>query len=89
MGCLVSMGGLIFGYDTGQISGFLEMPDFLDRFGLTHSDGTKYFSNVRAGLIVALLSIGMFMFLLWFVVLLCVTNDRRQVHFLAPWLLLL
>ncbi|KAL6904482.1 sugar transporter domain-containing protein [Trichoderma evansii] len=58
MGCLVSFGGLIFGYDTGQISGFLEMPDFLDRFGLTHSDGTKYFSNVRAGLIVALLSIG-------------------------------
>lgn len=34
------------------------MPDFLDRFGLTAPDGTKYFSNVRAGLIVALLSIG-------------------------------
>ncbi|KAL9480237.1 hypothetical protein ACSS6W_005023 [Trichoderma asperelloides] len=58
MGCLISFGGLIFGYDTGQISGFLEMPDFLDRFGLTAPDGTKYFSNVRAGLIVALLSIG-------------------------------
>ncbi|GFP56509.1 probable high-affinity hexose transporter ght7 [Trichoderma asperellum] len=47
MGCLISFGGLIFGYDTGQISGFLEMPDFLDRFGLTAPDGTKYFSNAE------------------------------------------
>ncbi|KAL5394451.1 hypothetical protein PMIN02_004994 [Paraphaeosphaeria minitans] len=31
MAVLVSMGGFIFGYDTGQISGFLEMSDFLDR----------------------------------------------------------
>lgn len=34
------------------------MPDFLRRFGQRHSDGTYYFSNVRSGLIVALLSIG-------------------------------
>ncbi|KAF2262818.1 MFS monosaccharide transporter-like protein [Lojkania enalia] len=58
MGVLVSMGGFVFGYDTGQISGFLEMEDFLRRFGQRHDDGTPYFSNVRSGLIVALLSIG-------------------------------
>jgi sugar porter (SP) family MFS transporter len=58
MGILVSMGGAVFGYDTGQISGFLAMPDFLRRFGQRHDDGTYYFSNVRSGLIVALLSIG-------------------------------
>jgi len=34
------------------------MPDFLERFGQRHGDGTYYFSNVRSGLIVGLLSIG-------------------------------
>ena len=35
------------------------MPDFLDRFGqCCNQDGNRYFSNVRSGLIVALLSIG-------------------------------
>ncbi|KAF2122876.1 MFS monosaccharide transporter-like protein [Lophiotrema nucula] len=62
MGILVSMGGFIFGYDTGQISGFLGMEDFLRRFGQIHTSGPDtgnyYFSNVRSGLVVALLSIG-------------------------------
>jgi SP family sugar:H+ symporter-like MFS transporter len=61
MGVFVSMGGFIFGYDTGQISGFLGMAEFQQRFGQHHSDGTFYFSNVRSGLIVALLSIGTLM----------------------------
>ncbi|KAG9244846.1 MFS sugar transporter-like protein [Calycina marina] len=63
MTLLVAMGGFIFGYDTGQISGFLEMRVFLERFGIptavTDTNETGYyFSNVRSGLIVGLLSIG-------------------------------
>lgn len=55
MGIVVSMGGFIFGYDTGQISGILEMDDFLRRFGEPKPDGSGYqFSNVRSGLIVGL-----------------------------------
>ncbi|KAJ5730121.1 Major facilitator superfamily domain general substrate transporter, partial [Penicillium malachiteum] len=58
LGAFVSIGGIIFGYDTGQISGFLEMKNYKQRYGQERSDGTFYFSNVRSGLIVSLLSIG-------------------------------
>lgn len=37
------------------------MPEFLSRFGEMNSDGAFYFSNVRSGLIVALLSVGTLM----------------------------
>jgi SP family sugar:H+ symporter-like MFS transporter len=57
MGIFVSMGGFLFGYDTGQISGFLEMPNFLLRYGQLQPDGTYTFSHVRSGLIVALVSV--------------------------------
>ncbi|KAF7128288.1 hypothetical protein CNMCM5793_002830 [Aspergillus hiratsukae] len=58
LGAFVSVGGIIFGYDTGQISGFLEMNNFKRRFGQLRDDGTYTFSNVRSGLIVSMLSIG-------------------------------
>ncbi|TGO32614.1 hypothetical protein BHYA_0302g00120 [Botrytis hyacinthi] len=63
MTILVAMGGFIFGYDTGQISGFLEMKVFLERFGQRTTNLAKYptgyyFTNTRSGLIVGLLSIG-------------------------------
>jgi MFS transporter, SP family, sugar:H+ symporter len=63
MGVFVSMGGFIFGYDTGQISGFLGMAEFQQRFGQKNGngDGGYHFSNVRSGLIVALLSVGTLM----------------------------
>lgn len=58
---VASMGGFIFGYDTGQISDILIMEDFKLRFATCSnlSDAsTCSFSTVRAGLIVSLLSIG-------------------------------
>ncbi|KAI0721758.1 general substrate transporter [Fomitopsis betulina] len=60
---IASMGGFIFGYDTGQISDILIMDDFVLRFGKCSTPGlasTCSFSTVREGLIVALLSIGTF-----------------------------
>lgn len=56
LGAFVSIGGIIFGYDTGQISGFLEMVNYKHRYGQQKSDGSWYFSNVRSGLIVSMVS---------------------------------
>ncbi|CAI7647530.1 unnamed protein product [Penicillium manginii] len=58
LGAFVSIGGIIFGYDTGQISGFLEMKNYKERYAQLKSDGSYEFSNVRSGLIVSMLSIG-------------------------------
>jgi SP family sugar:H+ symporter-like MFS transporter len=54
LGIVVSMGGFIFGYATGQISGFTTMNDFKVRFAERQPNGEYAFSNVRNGLIVGL-----------------------------------
>ena len=41
----------------GQISGFLQMPDFLQRFGEDQGSGPPKFGNIRSGLIVGLVSL--------------------------------
>jgi hypothetical protein len=55
--------GLIFGVDTGQISGFLVMPDFLRRFGNCEDPNNPTVDSCkipvwREGTIIALLSVG-------------------------------
>jgi len=51
LGATASIGGFMFGYESGQISGFLAMPDFIERFG---DNGD--FSPIRQGTIVGLLA---------------------------------
>ncbi|CAH2356038.1 high-affinity hexose transporter Hxt6p [[Candida] railenensis] len=56
--CLcVAFGGFVFGFDTGTISGFVNMDDFLTRFG-ADENGTYTLSNTRTGCIVAIFNIG-------------------------------
>lgn len=56
LGAFVSIGGIIFGYDTGQISGFLEMRNYKQRFAQLKPNGKYEFSTVRSGLIVSMVS---------------------------------
>ncbi|KAF2206223.1 hypothetical protein CERZMDRAFT_89476 [Cercospora zeae-maydis SCOH1-5] len=59
LAAIVSIGIFTFGYDTGQINGFLEMPNFLRRFGnVGDSPSTYAFTDAVSGTIVGLLSIG-------------------------------
>lgn len=58
LGLVASVGGFMFGYVSGQISGFFLMDDFLERFGELGSDGQRFFSPARQGTIVGLLPVG-------------------------------
>lgn len=58
LGLVASIGGFMFGYVSGQISGFFAMDDYARRFGQAQSDGTYTFDAVRQGTITALLCAG-------------------------------
>ncbi len=55
---LVAFGGFVFRFDTGTISGSVNMSDYLERFGELNADGEYFLSNVRTGLIVAIFNVG-------------------------------
>ncbi|KAG5939589.1 hypothetical protein E4U53_007766 [Claviceps sorghi] len=58
-GGVASLGGFIFGYISGQISGFFLMDDFSQRFGDDPlPNGTVGFSAARQGTIVGMVSVG-------------------------------
>lgn len=58
LGLVASIGGFMFGYASGEISGFWKMSDYCARFGVTEADGTCGFPAVRQGTITALLCAG-------------------------------
>ena len=55
---LIAFGGFVFGWDTGTISGFVNMPDFVNRYGQISSEGQKYLSKSRTGLMLSIFNIG-------------------------------
>lgn len=55
---MTSIGGFLFGYDTGQISSMLLFKDFINRFAQTNSAGEKEWQPIIKSLVVSLISIG-------------------------------
>ncbi|KAI6801740.1 general substrate transporter [Hortaea werneckii] len=58
MGLVASIGGFMFGYASGQISGYFLMEDFQLRFAGTQPDGSHDFNAVRQGTITSMLCAG-------------------------------
>lgn len=57
IGAITSIGGFLFGYDTGQISAILLFTDFMDRFA-QGPEGDKKWVSIIQSLLVSLMSIG-------------------------------
>lgn len=55
---MIAFGGFVFGWDTGTISGFVNMPEFQHRFGQIGGNGQYYLSKARTGLMVSIFNIG-------------------------------
>ncbi|KAI0155101.1 general substrate transporter [Xylariaceae sp. FL1272] len=58
LGLVASIGGFMFGYVSGQISGYFGMDDYARRFGQDNGDGTYSFDATRQGTITGLLPVG-------------------------------
>merc|ERR1711939_81062 len=67
IGLFVAFGGVLFGYDTGTISGILAMDYWRNEFstGYTNSDNQPDVSPSQTSLIVSILSAGTFFGALW------------------------
>jgi hypothetical protein len=83
-----AFGGILFGYDTGTISGLQQMPDWLRTFGhqvpvsSTFPDGYGISSNQRS-LVVSILSAGTFFGPFYHPAIFC----PHLIYFIqAPWL---
>ncbi|KAF7503027.1 hypothetical protein GJ744_004703 [Endocarpon pusillum] len=63
IGVFVAFGGILFGYDTGTISGVIAMPFWLKGFsrGVTNDDGEPALDPSDESLIVSILSLGTFL----------------------------
>ncbi|KAI6785489.1 High-affinity fructose transporter-like protein [Emericellopsis cladophorae] len=57
LGVITSIGGFLFGYDTGQISALLTFTDFVNRFA-QGPEGDKAWQPIIQSLVVSLMSIG-------------------------------